>query len=117
MSDELEPMRRAAELGCEDFKVNDIIEKVFIISMDVESEPSKAREQRLHTLPNGCRRTNRYAANVCECWWQKWHDGVHCDLVNYALSGVGEDKDFDGMKKQALEMIDICRAFANKYGN
>ena len=108
MSDLLEPFRRAAELGSEDFYIcgKDLTFRAnFGIDIDLpcvtEGEPSN-------------KRINRYAAAVCECWWRE-HEKEntpdecyqHLDCVRDATSEI---------RKDAQRMIDLCREFGRKHG-
>lgn len=87
MQDELECFKKCAELGCPDFTLHgrDIILFTFGGIWEL--------------LPNNVSRINRYAANVCECWW----------LTNFTEPGAEAFLIRNSMVRQA-------RAFALKHG-
>lgn len=101
MSDELEPFRRAAELGCEDFEAGD---EVWLV-MDV---PDFHGEEQIGTMrwvvevTKLTPRQARQAADVCECWWREQQK---LSNNNQHKCGVFFD-----------DMIDLCREFARKHG-
>lgn len=102
MSDELECFRKAAELGCPDFKVASCGH----VSFDF----THPMERTLYVSMPSDKRINRYAAAVCAEWWHQREESI--------------EKDSDGAAKWphhtawtiAIEMRDAARAFGKKYG-
>jgi hypothetical protein len=101
VSDELECFRKAAELGCIDFKI--VTGLVHFYTPRTNS----------YALPAGTfgelsgdsimyRRINRYAAAVCAAWWQERFD-----------SAVSKTSSEDSA---CVRMRDAARAFGKKYG-
>lgn len=97
LNDELEPMRRAAELGCEDFYTLGTLNPL-AVGMRMMSPESDRWV--LVGLPYRDERSpiNRYAADVCECWWRQ------------------QEIEHVTQRNDVLRMIDLCRAFRRKYG-
>lgn len=99
MSDELEPFRLAAELGCPDFKI--VTGLVHFITPRNSSYSLPCSE--LHGDPVLWKRVNRCAAAVCAEWWQR-------EYTRYP-----QDAD-DDLADDCQLMIDQARAFGRKYG-
>ena len=98
---ELEPFRRAAKLGCKDFKTHtctsqNIAIVGFIIDVDEDGKNGSV-------LPSPIKRWNRYAADVCECWWKEQSDKALPERAGKVKS------------IECQEMIDLCREFKKKY--
>lgn len=84
--DELEPFRKAAELGCPDFRWN---ENIGLPEFDIFES--------WQALPmDGEEKVNRYASAVCAEWW--WQRGA------------------DDANSGYLEHMQAARAFGRKYG-
>lgn len=105
MEDELEPFRKAAELGCPDFFLSEH-KSVWLRQAEWISGYMMDEAQK-YTLP--ClesNRINRYAAAVCAEWWHErceqmvWQDGFEPDEVF----------------EQACKLTESARAFGKKYG-
>ena len=112
MIDLLEPMRRAAELGCEDLTAIPTV--ALAMPFANITRPDDVRYQMWCNLPSSSHRINRYAACRCECWWREYEKEntpdecyQHLDCVRDATSKIREE---------TRRMIDLCREFARKHG-
>ena len=99
--DELECFRKAAELGCPDFRFNLVNSEVCFES---DSDHHVVLPAIVGPLPwnMDVKRINRYAAAVCADWWRDHADGLPM---------------FDQAKQDfCIRMINAARAFGKKYG-
>jgi len=94
--DELECFRKAAELGCPDFRLGHYC----FLAPDPESEHPYTIK-----LPDDDPRMNRVAAAVCAEWWST-KDGVEVQSMSLQRK----------YEKERMEMIEQARAFGKKYG-
>lgn len=98
--DLLEPMRRAAELGCKWFRIGSNKPWVgFLIKYPTGETMFVEVGTDSHW--------DAFAAAVCECWWRERLEWAEHE------SQFGDTRK---RQKEADDMIDLCRAFANEHG-